>query len=89
MGAISRCFAQWPLSDVLDFQSRHAELTHVHAKQGLVCEHRLAQHVLGLPALLRPTASRRARQSQRKILEDIEWMVAEAEAFWAATGIDR
>jgi hypothetical protein len=88
-GAISSCFAQWPLSDVLDFQSRHAELTQQRAKQGLVCEHRLVEHVLELPSPLQPAASRRTAQSQRKILQEIDLIVAEAEAFWAAAGVVR
>ena len=83
-------FAHWPLLDILDFATRHQDMCNLRAKSsGPLDEEVFTRHLLGIPESVRPTRFAKCTPKlQRKILRDIEMLIAEAQAYWAAAGTD-
>ena len=83
-------FDQWPLPDLLDFASRHAEICDMHLTRGIVDRAVFATHLLSIPEPLRPTrVAVHSAKSQGRALQQIDVAIAEAQAYWASTSANR
>lgn len=83
-------FDQWPLPDLLDFASRHAEICDMHVKRGAVDRAIFAAHMLSIPGPLRPTrVAVHSAKSQGQALQQIDLAIAECHAYWAGALAER
>ena len=83
-------FDQWPLPDLLDFASRHAEICDAFLKRGAVDRPAFTAHLLSIPEPLRPTrVAVHSAKSQGRALQQIDLAIAEAQAYWAAAVLER
>ena len=83
-------FEHWPLPDVLDFTSRHAEICDMHLTRGIVDRAVFATHLLSIPAAVRPgRVAVHSSKSQGRALQQIDLAIAEAQAYWAAAVVER